>query len=57
LTVNAARALGLPDRGQLVAGQRADFCVWDAGHPRELAYYFGRNSRRATVLQGRQHEA
>ncbi len=57
LTVNAARALGLPDRGQLVAGQRADFCVWDAGHPRELAYYFGRNPRRATVLQGRQHEA
>ncbi len=56
LTVHAARALGLPDRGQLVAGQRADFCVWDAAHPRELAYYFGRNPRRATILQGRAHE-
>ncbi len=56
LTVHAARALGLPDRGQLVAGQRADFCVWDADHPRELAYYFGRNPRRATVLQGRAYE-
>lgn len=56
LTVHAARALGLPDRGQLVAGQRADFCVWDAAHPRELAYYFGRNPRRATVLHGRAHE-
>ncbi|WAC75207.1 imidazolonepropionase [Roseateles sp. SL47] len=53
LTVYAARALGLPDRGQLVAGQRADFCVWDAAHPRELAYYFGRNPRRATVIGGR----
>ena len=43
ITVNAARALGLADRGQLVAGQRADFVVWDAEHPRELAYRFGHN--------------
>lgn len=41
LTVNAARALGLRDRGQLVAGQRADFCVWDLEHPRELSYWLG----------------
>ncbi|SEK50686.1 imidazolonepropionase [Roseateles sp. YR242] len=54
LTVNAAQALGLRDRGQLVAGQRADFCVWDAAHPRELAYYFGRNPRRTTVIGGRE---
>ncbi|HEY9105718.1 MAG TPA: amidohydrolase family protein, partial [Roseateles sp.] len=43
LTVNGARALGLHDRGQLVAGQRADFCIWDGGHPRELAACFGHN--------------
>lgn len=43
VTVNAARALGLGDRGQLAAGQRADFCVWDVEHPNELSYYFGRN--------------
>lgn len=43
VTVHAARALGLSDRGQLVAGQRADFCVWDVAHPNELAYWFGRN--------------
>ncbi len=43
LTVNGARALGLQDRGQLVAGQRADFCVWDSAHPRELAACFGHN--------------
>lgn len=42
-TVNAARALGLADRGRLVAGQRADLLLWDAGHPRELAYLFGHN--------------
>jgi imidazolonepropionase len=43
MTVNGARALGLRDRGQLVAGQRADFCLWDSGHPRELAACFGHN--------------
>ncbi len=43
ITVNAALALGLPDRGVLAAGQRADFAVWDAEHPRELAYRFGNN--------------
>ena len=51
VTVNAARALGLPDRGTLAAGQRADFAVWDAEHPRELAYRFGHNPCR-TVVQG-----
>ncbi|MFG6429108.1 imidazolonepropionase [Roseateles sp. LYH14W] len=43
LTVNGARALGLADRGQLVPGQRADFCLWDGAHPRELAACFGHN--------------
>ena len=52
MTVNAARALGLHDRGRLVAGQRADFCLWDAAHPRELAYWFGRNPLRQTVVGG-----
>ena len=51
-TVNAARALGLSDRGQLVAGQRADFCAWDIEHPNELSYFFGRNSLRQVVRSG-----
>jgi imidazolonepropionase-like amidohydrolase len=33
VTVHAARALGLADRGRLASGQRADFVVWDAGSP------------------------
>lgn len=41
LTVNAARALGLSDRGVLAAGQRADFCIWGVDHPRELSYWLG----------------
>jgi imidazolonepropionase len=52
VTVNAAKALGLTDRGQLLAGQRADFCVWDLDHPNELAYWFGRNACSRVVCAG-----
>lgn len=57
LTVNGARALGLRDRGQLVAGQRADFCLWQAGHPRELAACFGHNPLIERVSQAKQGES
>ncbi len=41
-TREAARALGLlDDRGTLEVGKRADFAIWDIGHPRELAYWTG----------------
>jgi imidazolonepropionase len=40
-TVNAARALGLKDRGSLAHGQRADVVVWNARQPAELAYWIG----------------
>jgi imidazolonepropionase len=52
VTVNAARALGLTDRGTLAAGQRADFVAWDAEHPREMAYRFGHNPCRRVVCGG-----
>lgn len=57
LTVHGARALGLRDRGQLVAGQRADFCIWDGGHPRELAACFGHNPLIERVVMGNQGAA
>ena len=52
VTVHAARALGLNDRGRLAAGQRADFVVWDAQHPRELAYRFGHNPCQRVICAG-----
>jgi imidazolonepropionase len=52
VTVHAAHALGLHDRGQLIAGQRADFCVWDLQHPNELAYWFGSNPCLRTIVAG-----
>ncbi len=49
-TVNAARALGLADRGTLAVGRRADFALWSLEHPRELAYWFGHPDCRRTVV-------
>ena len=54
ITVHAARALGLADRGLLEAGQRADFAIWDLAHPNELAYWFGRNPCRRVVHGARE---
>jgi imidazolonepropionase len=55
VTVHAARALGLHDRGTLAAGQRADFVVWNAEHPRELAYRFGHNPCSRRIFGGVEH--
>jgi imidazolonepropionase len=52
VTRNAARALGLADRGVLAPGLRADFVLWDARSPAELAYAIGLNPCRATVVEG-----
>ncbi|WP_244574679.1 imidazolonepropionase [Cohaesibacter sp. ES.047] len=42
-TRNAAKALGLSDRGMLSEGLRADFNIWNAAHPAELCYRIGFN--------------
>ncbi|MFO1338281.1 MAG: imidazolonepropionase [Burkholderiaceae bacterium] len=52
-TRHAARALGLAaSHGQLRAGWRADFALWDAEHPNELAYRFGTPQCRGVVVGG-----
>jgi imidazolonepropionase len=52
VTVYAAQALGLDDRGRLSEGLRADFAVWDLEHPAELAYWIGGNPCRRVVCGG-----
>jgi imidazolonepropionase len=52
VTRNAARALGLNDRGVLAAGLRADFVLWDAQRPAQLSYEMGFNPRLQTVFKG-----
>jgi len=52
-TVNAARALGLADRGRIVPGLRADLAIWDADHPAELAYRIGATPLHQRIFGGR----
>ena len=52
-TVQAARALGLADRGRLAPGLRADLAVWDADHPAELSYRIGSDALNHTLIGGR----
>jgi imidazolonepropionase len=52
-TRNAARALGLGDRGTLAVGQRADIALWDVDDPAELAYRIGAEACTAVVRGGR----
>jgi len=56
MTVHAARALGLADRGTLARGRRADLAVWNVAHPNELAYWFGRNPCARVVFGGVERE-
>jgi imidazolonepropionase len=44
VTRNAATALGLKNRGSIVIGMQADFCLWNVLHPAELSYRVGFNS-------------
>jgi imidazolonepropionase len=54
VTRNAARALGLADRGTLQAGARADFVLWDVAQPAQLAYALGANPLRQTIHEGQE---
>lgn len=52
VTRHAAQALGLPDRGILAPGKRADFVLWDVQHPAELSYAIGSNPCIQTIFNG-----
>lgn len=53
VTVNAARALGLPDRGVIAPGKRADIARFGIAEPAELAYRIGGNPGRGAIRAGR----
>ncbi|TDE35376.1 imidazolonepropionase [Antarcticimicrobium sediminis] len=52
ITRNAARALGLADRGVIAPGLRADLAIWDVAHPAELSYRIGFNPLHARIYGG-----
>ena len=55
VTRNAARALGLTDRGELRTGLRCDLALWNASSPAELSYWLGRQLCAGTVYGGAVH--
>lgn len=56
-TREAARALGLHDRGTLTPGLRADFALWRVAGPAELAYAIGLNRCMGVVRGGNRRPA
>jgi imidazolonepropionase len=52
-TCHAAAALGFDDRGTLEEGRRADFALWDAGDPVQLAWQIAGQKPRSVVFEGR----
>lgn len=52
ITVNAAAALGLNDRGVLADGLRCDLALYDIGRPAELCYRIGGVSCAGRVVGG-----
>jgi imidazolonepropionase len=52
VTRNAARALGLDDRGILRVGMRCDLALWDVASPGELCYWLGTSRCAGVVVNG-----
>ncbi len=53
VTREAARALGLTDRGTIEPGRRADLAIWNATRPAELVYALGAAPLHERVVGGR----
>jgi imidazolonepropionase len=53
VTLHAARALGLSDRGAIRGGARADLVIWDAERPEEIPYHYGASFAQQIVQRGR----
>jgi imidazolonepropionase len=57
VTANAARALGLDDRGTIAVGRKADLVLWDVTAPGHLAYPLGVNPLSCAFKNGRETDA
>jgi len=52
VTRHAAMALGLPDRGMLAPGLRADFSLFAINRPADLCYWMGANPCLGRAIAG-----
>ena len=41
VTLNAARAIGKTDRGEIAPNKRADLVIWDTDDFRDVIYHYG----------------
>ncbi len=57
VTANAARALGLKDRGMIAPEMKADVVLWNVEAPGRLAYPLGLNPCHLVIRNGREVEA
>jgi imidazolonepropionase len=53
VTLHAAKALNLPNKGQVKAGMDADLCLWDIAHPAELVYAINQHRPSAKWFAGK----
>lgn len=53
VTRNAAKALGLNDRGTIETGKRADLCIWRTDEPAALAYEIGARKPAERIFAGK----
>lgn len=54
VTINAAKALNLTNKGQIKAGMDADLCLWDIEQPAELVYDINQHRPSAKWLAGKE---
>jgi imidazolonepropionase len=54
VTVHAAKALHVPNKGQINIGMDADLCLWDIEHPAELVYAINQHRPSAKWFAGKQ---
>lgn len=53
VTINAARSLGLTDRGKLAPSCLADLVIWNAPDYRYIPYHYGENYAKVVIKKGK----
>jgi imidazolonepropionase len=54
VTLHAAKALDLANKGQIKTGMDADLCLWDIAHPAELVYGINQHRPSAKWFAGKE---